>query len=815
MIRRYRRRLQSQRLKNQHKKIRQPAPQISPVHSPLCTPEQSDSEHQHHTSDSDTSLDIYYHANSNHRPEMGESNAESVLRHENIEKDVKRMKQEREQRRQKKKHGTIDITNNVQEIQLDTDYNLYENPNKTISLQPIPFLFDTSAALTMISSQPPWAWTNLRDCLYAIGGCFNGPTQNNLKMGEYHKGETIRVIIPEAVQLTPHIAHSNLIANTAYLMAGHKYLSDLHKPKLKFKGGGKYTMEVNKGHLIVKILPTDATQIYLHEDKIYEPPTFSPTEQFQYVNRANLQTPTAFLWHLRYACKCISLLKHTQEHVIGMNVQGSWKALETQLPCTACIAGKMRKIKKTPTKCFTDINSFAVTWKPGNDHKIVNSNESVALDWGIVNKKNQPKTNNVFAIYLDTNTGFVFGFPAENRAQAGLSLLTYIQRHGQPKQLVHDNAKEFIEGEFKQICMDKNIEQIRTTPFDHNKNPTELYMEILTAMTRSLLFISGLPANKFWEHALEHATTLQNRTALMGRCTPYETRYGKRPHVNHLRVFGCEAMAYIEKDKRHKLDYKVERCIYLGMSTTHTDDTAKLLLLKTMTIIYRRNVHYNERSYPARKLKHNTSTTKLDTGEDLIGLQFEDEDQWWTITEHGTHDGDLVLWYTNNDTKEEEKSSVQEVREWYNSTQLQQASTHLTNATNAIQPIRKGYINKLAEEVYTHVKHYDVKLPDNQTQKPTSFKKAGNSKIHSGFKPKLKKKMGCSTLIPGHDWISTASHPKSAVRHYDAIIYTILKGITQLKTEWLLMEVDNTQILTAIQLLPLRDNFCFEYSYPL
>jgi hypothetical protein len=190
---------------------------------------------------------MYYRANSNHRPEMRESNAESVLRQENIEKDVKRMKQEREQRRQKKmqkKHGTIDITNNVQEIQLDTDYNLYENPDKPISLQPIPFLFDTGAALTMISSQPPWAWTNLRDCLYAIGGRFNGPTQNDLKMGEYHgimtldKGETIRVIMPEAVQLTPHIAHSNLIANTAYLMAGHKYISDLHKPKLKFKGGG-------------------------------------------------------------------------------------------------------------------------------------------------------------------------------------------------------------------------------------------------------------------------------------------------------------------------------------------------------------------------------------------------------------------------------------------------------------------------------------------------------------------------------------------------------------------------------------------------
>jgi hypothetical protein len=122
-----------------------------------------------------------------------------------------------------------------------------------------------------------------------------------------------------------------------------------------------------------------------------------------------------------------------------MNVQlGSWKVLETQLPCTACLAGKMRKTKKTPTKGFTNINTFAVTWKPGHENQIVNSNESVALDWGIIHKKNQPKTNNVFAIYLDTSTEFVFAFPAENRAQAGLSLLAYMQRHGQLKQLVHE-----------------------------------------------------------------------------------------------------------------------------------------------------------------------------------------------------------------------------------------------------------------------------------------------------------------------------------------------------------------------------------------
>jgi hypothetical protein len=46
-------------------------------------------------SDSDSSTDLYLRAQANHRPEMGESNAESVLREEQIKQDVKRMKRER------------------------------------------------------------------------------------------------------------------------------------------------------------------------------------------------------------------------------------------------------------------------------------------------------------------------------------------------------------------------------------------------------------------------------------------------------------------------------------------------------------------------------------------------------------------------------------------------------------------------------------------------------------------------------------------------------------------------------------------------
>ncbi len=85
--------------------------------------------------------------------------------------------------------------------------------------------------------------------------------------------------------------------------------------------------------------------------------------------------------------------------------------------------------------------------------------------------------------------------------------------------------------------------------------------------------------------------------ALPGRCTPFELTYGKQPNVINLRIFGCEALAYREKDKRVKFQPKVDQCVYLGMSTSHSDDTYKLLNLKTKKVIYRRQVFFNERSF--------------------------------------------------------------------------------------------------------------------------------------------------------------------------------------------------------------------------
>jgi hypothetical protein len=347
-------------------------------------------------------------------------------------------------------------------------------------------------------------------------------------------------------------------------------------------------MAVKAAHKVIELLPTRATEktthrkVYAHLTTKYDPPTYCNNSL--HTKRPNAQTPPAYQWHLRYACACEEVLQRTSVNVKGMQIQlNSWKQLHDLLPCSGCAAGKMRKTNKATPFNYTDINQLvqtqlelkqnvtfvnnAVSRTAATTEQVNSRNEDVALDWAIVNKTALPGQPNVFAVFLDRNIGIVHTVCTTSRGLAGEALLHYIQQWGVPKNIHHDNAEEFLHGKFAEICKEKGIGQTQSAPYTPNQNPTEKYMDILVSGARSLLYTSGLQPDKFWTHAIQHRTLLQNFMALPGRCTPYELATGKQPNVSTLRIFGCEAMAYIERDKRKKFTPKTERCIYLGPTT--------------------------------------------------------------------------------------------------------------------------------------------------------------------------------------------------------------------------------------------------------
>ncbi|GBL76862.1 Retrovirus-related Pol polyprotein from transposon TNT 1-94 [Araneus ventricosus] len=83
-------------------------------------------------------------------------------------------------------------------------------------------------------------------------------------------------------------------------------------------------------------------------------------------------------------------------------------------------------------------------------------------------------------------------------------------------------------------------------------------------MARCLLSEANLP-QRFWAEAVMTATYLQNRLPTKpNKTTPYELWTNRKPDLSHIRVFGCKAYAYIQKQKRGKLDDKAVEGIFLG-----------------------------------------------------------------------------------------------------------------------------------------------------------------------------------------------------------------------------------------------------------
>ena len=86
-------------------------------------------------------------------------------------------------------------------------------------------------------------------------------------------------------------------------------------------------------------------------------------------------------------------------------------------------------------------------------------------------------------------------------------------------------------------------------------------------MARSMLKEKGLP-NTFWAEAVYTAVYILNRrpTKSVKDKTPIEAWNGKKPSAKHLRVFGSICYIHIPDVKRHKLEDKTIRGIFLGYS---------------------------------------------------------------------------------------------------------------------------------------------------------------------------------------------------------------------------------------------------------
>ena len=215
-----------------------------------------------------------------------------------------------------------------------------------------------------------------------------------------------------------------------------------------------------------------------------------------------------------------------------------------------------------------------------------------------------------FIVFVDDKTHYVWIYVVKHKHEVFGKFVewkSFVENSSgyKVKKLRTDNGGEYTSTEFESYLKKEGIEHQYTIPKTPEQNGvSERMNRTLVEAVRTMLADSRLP-HRFWAEALSTAAYLVNRspTRTLDGKTPFEAWYGKKPNVNHLRVFGCCAYTHVPKDERKKLDPKAKKCTLLGYGTSRKG--YRLYDWKTSSIIHSRDAVFNEssRGYEGAKEK--------------------------------------------------------------------------------------------------------------------------------------------------------------------------------------------------------------------
>jgi transposase InsO family protein len=191
---------------------------------------------------------------------------------------------------------------------------------------------------------------------------------------------------------------------------------------------------------------------------------------------------------------------------------------------------------------------------------------------------------------------------------------------GNPIKVLRINhGGEYNSREFVNFCENHRIKKQLTAGYTPQHNGvSERKNRTIFNMVQSLLTMNGIPKG-FWPEAVNWSIHILNRspTLVVQNMTPEEAWSGRKPAVDHFRIFGCIAYAHIPDKKRRKLDHKGEKYIFLGVSDK--SKAYKLYSPSTMKIVISRDVIFDEEgtwSWNENDVKQN------------IPADFDDDEKW-------------------------------------------------------------------------------------------------------------------------------------------------------------------------------------------
>ncbi|KAG7578674.1 Integrase catalytic core [Arabidopsis thaliana x Arabidopsis arenosa] len=285
-------------------------------------------------------------------------------------------------------------------------------------------------------------------------------------------------------------------------------------------------------------------------------------------------------WHSRLGHVGVETMKTMlkKELVIGMPTMEVEK--ET---CTSCLLGKQVR------KSFPQATSYRATQKLELIHGDL---------CGPITPPTTAQKRYIFVL-IDDHSRYMWTILLKEKSEAFEKFKKFKviveQETGETiKTFRTDRGGEFVSYEFQTFCESNGITRHLTAPYSPQQNGVvERRNRTLMEMTRSILKHMNMP-NYLWGEAVRHATYLINRVAtrVLTAQTPYEVFKGKKPNVEHLRVFGCVGYAKTESHHLKKLDDRSRALVHLG--TEPGSKAYRLLDPGNRKIIVSRDVIFDE-----------------------------------------------------------------------------------------------------------------------------------------------------------------------------------------------------------------------------
>ena len=180
-----------------------------------------------------------------------------------------------------------------------------------------------------------------------------------------------------------------------------------------------------------------------------------------------------------------------------------------------------------------------------------------------------------FVTFIDEKSKYTWVtlIPSKDRVlEAFMNFQAYVtnQYNATVKVLRSDNGGEYTSNAFKSYLAKHGIVQQTSCPYTPQQNGVaERKNRHLMEVARSMMFHANVP-KRFWGDAVQTACYLINRvpTKILKNLSPFEVLNKTKPHLDHLRVFGCLCYVMVPGERRNKLEAKSTKAMFIGYSIT-------------------------------------------------------------------------------------------------------------------------------------------------------------------------------------------------------------------------------------------------------